>query len=83
MAKQVTVSVTAKVGGIEYSKEFDWKEPLTLDEAEELYGDKAFKACVTKLKTNFQDDMRKKLEKAIGEKIAEKVKSGEIQIDLD
>ena len=74
--KTIKVSVKAKVGKLEKTKEFDYDEPETLEEAiEEDSKETLFKTYLIKRKTNFQDKQRKdlvdKMTKAIQKKLEE------------
>ena len=71
----IKVSVKAKVGTLETTKEFDYKEPEDFAEAIEMDGEtKAFKTFLNERKTNFQDKMRKQMVKDLTERIAAKMK---------
>ena len=77
--REIKVSVKAKVGTIQMSKEFDYQEPETWQEAIEMAtkagGDEAgeFKRYLNERKTNFQDSKRKKMVDSLTKRIAEKM----------
>ena len=83
MAQTIKVPVTcSKNLGGNITKTFEWEQPDDFAEAEALYKAEAWKACLTKLKTNFQDRMRKKLDAAIIKKVSAQMAAGEME-DLE
>jgi hypothetical protein len=76
--RTIQVSVKAKLKGtdIENTQTFNYDEPDDFAEAIEMDGEKeAFKTFLNERKTNFQDKMRKKMEEAMGKKIAALIKN--------
>ena len=74
--KSIKVQVKAKVGTIVATKEFDYNEPESWDEAIELAdGDEAgeFKRYLNERKTNFQDGHRKQMVTDLTKRIAAKM----------
>ena len=74
--RTIKVSVTAKVGSIKVSKEFDYDEPISWEEAVDMAdNDEAgeFKRYLNERKTNFQDVKRKKMVDELTKKIAAKL----------
>ena len=79
--RTIKVSVKAKVGTLQTSKEFDYDEPSNFEDAIEMDTEKvAFKTYLNERKTNFQDKMRKQMVKDLTDKIAEKM--AELGIEL-
>jgi hypothetical protein len=79
--RTIKVSVKAKVGKLEKTKEFDYDEPEDFAEAIEMDGEvKAFKTFLNERKTNFQDSMRKKMVDDITKKVMDKLKELDIEI---
>jgi predicted ArsR family transcriptional regulator len=79
--RTIKVSVKAKVGKLEKTKEFDYDEPSDFAEAIEMDGEReAFKTFLNERKTNFQDKMRKKMVDDITKKVMDKLKELDIEI---
>ena len=80
--RTIKVSVTCKLAGKKFTREFDYDEPESLEEGIEMDGEeKLIKTWLNERKTNFQDKKRKEMLTAIEKAYLAKIKEAGLSLE--